>query len=416
MRIAMPAALLAFVALFAAVAPGATPETAAPAAITPAPAAAMPLPAPPAFSTGAVSRIRGIEGDAFSFECDDRHIVTIRLADADCRTLGSAAVESAKSVAGNLLMAGAVWVFPCGQTKGASGEEIWADVWTAKGWLSDVLVRAGYAKHRPDADAAALTTAVEKPCASTEGAPPPAAPAFVATSCTSNEGDVIEVECKGRKHKVYLADVTCQGLDSAKRDAAIATTTRLLQTGPFWVLPCPALKGQEPDDVQGRVWTQRGWLSNALLQEGAARRLEEGEQHAGTPASTSSVSTKPGPAAGPNPPATPHPAKPDPDQAKWREIPLKVTNARAMSCQSTRFRIEVPQWRITWNLKPWRTGSPTSLSVCRVEENVASGGVSKHVGSFTGISGAATIRAQPGSFWIQISGSGRLDVKVEVPE
>lgn len=420
MRIVLPAALpglgLALASLLAAAALGAAPE--APASTAPASAspAALPLPSQPAFSTRAVSRIRSIDGDAFTFECDDRRVITIRLADADCRALGSAAVESAKSIATNLLQTGTVWVFPCGQTKGAAGDEVWADVWTAKGWLSDVLIRAGYASRRPDAGAAALT-AVEKPCASTEGAPPPPAPAFAAAACTSSEGDALEVEHKGRKIKVTLADVTCQGLDSAKRDAAAATTTRLLQAGPFWVFPCQAMKGQDPNTIRGRVWTQRGWLSNALLQEGSARRMEESERHAATPAAGPATSAaKTGPAVSSPRTAPKTPAAPSGEQTKWREIPLTPSGATAMSCQSTRFKIEVPQWRVSWNLTPWRTGSPTSITVCRVEENVATGGVSKHVGSFTGLSGNATVRAQPGTFWIQITGSGKLDVKVEVPE
>jgi hypothetical protein len=421
MRILLPAGLLAFVLAFgvlhAVAAPGAAPENPVPAA--PAAAAPAPAPSPPAFSTCAVSRIHGIEGDAFSFECDDRRVITIRLAEADCRALGGAAVESAKSVAATLLQSGAVWVFPCGQATGAAGEEVWADVWTPKGWLSDILIRAGYAKRRAEADAAALTP-LDKPCASSQGAPPPAAPAFAAATCSSNEGDTLEVEHRGRKLKVYLADVTCQGLDSAKRDAATATVARLLQAGPFWVFPCPSAKGQGPDDVQGRVWTQRGWLSTALLQEGSARRLAEGERPAGPPGATASAKT--GPAAGPKPAAGQEPPKPGAEptkhgaeQVQWQEIPLKTAGALAMSCQSSRFRIEVPQWRITWNLKPWRTGSPVSLSVCRVDDNVASGETSTHLGSFKGLSGSAAIRARPGTFWIQVTGSGRLDVKVEVP-
>ena len=408
MRTVLPAALLVLALASAALPAGAPPGAAA---APPAPAS----PASPAFSTGSISRIRSIAGDAFSFECDDRRIVTVRLAPADCRAAGAGAVESATAVATGLLQTGPVWVFPCGQAKGASGDEVWADVWTAKGWLSDILIRAGYAKRRAEADAAALTP-LEKPCASSTGLPLPPAPAFAAASCASTEGDVLQVVHKGRMLTLYLTDVTCQGLDSAKRDAATATATRMLQAGPFWVFPCPAMKGAGPDCLRARVWTQRGWLSDALLQEGSAKRAEEGDPR-GTPAAASpAAAATPGPAAAPQPPAAADHAKPGSNQVKWREIQVSATNVQPMSCQSSHFRIEVPQWRLSWNLTPWRVGSPTSLSVCRVVETVASGGTSMHVGSFRGLSGSTIIRAQPGTFWVQITGSGKLDIKVEVPE
>jgi hypothetical protein len=310
-------------------------------------------------------------------------------------------------------------VFPCGQAKGASGEEIWGDVWTTKGWLSDILIRAGYAKRRPEADLAALTP-IEKPPASAGGALPPPAPAFAAASGTSSEGDTLEVEHGGHKLKVYLSDVTCQGLDSAKRDAAAATAARLLQAGPFWVFPCTAMKGQGPDDVRGRVWTQRGWLSSALVQEGSARRLEEGEIHAPAPGARAAASGKAaaggtGPAAA-NPPAARPAPKPATAPARWREIQVPEGPAMGMSCQSGRFRVEVPQWRLTWNMQPWREAMPISLSVCRVDEKVINGATSTHVGSFRGLTGSTIIRAAPGTFWIQVTGSGKLGVKVEVPE
>jgi hypothetical protein len=100
----------------------------------------------------------------------------------------------------------------------------------------------------------------------------------------------------------------------------------------------------------------------------------------------------------------------------WREIPLTPTNVQTMSCASARFKIEVPEWRVSWHLKPWRTNMPVSLSICRVNENVATGGVSTHVASFAGVTGGSMIRARPGTFWIQVTGSGELGVKVEVPE
>jgi hypothetical protein len=107
-----------------------------------------PPPAAPAFYSVAISRIRNIAGDSFEFEREDRKIVKARLHDADCAVLGGSAIASAKAVATNLLEAQPVWIFPCGQVKTSEGSELWVCVWTAKGWLGDLLIRAGYARRR----------------------------------------------------------------------------------------------------------------------------------------------------------------------------------------------------------------------------------------------------------------------------
>jgi endonuclease YncB( thermonuclease family) len=407
-------------------APAASPAPAASAA----PAAAPAPPAPPAFYTKSVSRIRDIEGDSFRFERDDHKVVRVRLAYADCQAAGKTAADQAKAVATGLLQDKPVWVFPRAQAPGS--DELWACVWTSKGWLSEVLVRAGYAQRGAPPEMAPGPPA-EPFAAAVADCPLPGPPAFFLASYTLNEGDSFDAVHGGRKLKVQLADVTCQGLETAPKEAAKAEAARILSTGPAWVLPCVVHRGTAADEVLAYVWTPRGWLSDALLKAGAAKREVDSAAPA-TPAPGPAVATTPPattPAApatpGPAAPATPGPAAPahstpspaaktSPGQVTWREIPLTPTNVQTMSCASARFKIEVPEWRVSWHLKPWRTNMPVSLSICRVNENVATGGVSTHVASFAGVTGGSMIRARPGTFWIQVTGSGELGVKVEVPE
>lgn len=390
-------------------------------AAAPAPPAAVrapPLPAPPAFHTGSIGRVREIAGDSFVFTAEDRKKVRVRLAHAECAPLGKTAETNATLVATNILETETVWVFPCGKAKGTPEDEIWACVWTSKGWLAEVLIRAGYAQRRAALDPAALEPAAA-PCSPAPGCPPPCQPAFVPASCTVAEGDAFDTEHAGRKCKVQLADVTCQGLEESQREAAKAETARLLAAGPVWVLPCSVRRAAGQDEAIALVWTQGGWLSDALLKAGLAK---PGQADKPVPASPSASGVKPptpgtgsGSTTPPAPPPRPDSPKPG-DQVKWREVPLSKTGGMVMSCKSGRFKIDVPEWRISWNLKPWRTNSPVSFSICRVDDNVSSGGVSTHVASFAGQSGSTYIRAQPGTFWIQVTGSPELGVKVEVPE
>ncbi|MBM4019497.1 MAG: hypothetical protein FJ288_14440 [Planctomycetes bacterium] len=371
------------------------------------------LPAPPAFHTLAVSRIGDVQGDSFLFTRQGGSKVRIRLADAQCASLDATVRANARTVATRLLEEAPVWVFPFGQAAGADGDEIWACVWTSKGWLSEVLVGAGYARRvaaaarQGGAGEAALGPLQPAPSA----AAPPGPPAFAPASCAVAEGDSFQADHAGRKVRVQLADVTCQDLESPRREAARTEAARILAAGSVWVLPCSVHRGADGDEVRARVWTAGGWLSEALLKAGLANRSET------EPRPSGSGAVAPGPALTVKPPVKPPPSKqPAPDEIKWREVSVAVGSGAAMSCRSSRFKIEAPVWRISWNLKPWRAGSPVSLSVCRVDENVTTGGVSTHVASYAGVTGSTVIRAQPGTFWIQITGSPQLGVKVEVPE
>jgi len=389
------------------------PPVAAPA--LPAAAPAPPLPAPPAFHTGSIGRISEIAGDSFVFTGEGRKKVRVRLAHANCAPLGKTAETNATIVAKNILETEPVWVFPCGKAKGTPEDEIWACVWTSKGWLAEVLIRAGYAQRRTALDPAALEPAAA-PCSPAPGCPGPCQPAFAAASCAVSEGDAFDTEHAGRKYKVQLADVTCQGLEESQREAAKAEAARLLAAGPVWVLPCSVRRGAGQDEACALVWTQGGWLSDALIKAGLAKPGQADKPATPGPAGGVKPPT-PGPGSTTPPAPPPKPDSPKPgDQMKWREVPLRKTGGMVMSCRSGRFKIDVPEWRVSWNLKPWRTNSPVSFTICRVDENVVSGGVSTHVASFAGQSGSTYVRAQPGTCWIQVTGSPELVVKVEVPD
>lgn len=395
--------------------PAAAPPAATPA--SPAAAPAPPLPAPPAFHTGSVGRVREIAGDSFVFSGEGGKKVRVRLARADCAPLGKAAEANARTVAANILETETVWVFPCGKAKGTPEDEIWACVWTSKGWLAEVLIRAGYAQRRAALDPAALEPAAA-PCSPAPGCPGPCPPAFAAASCAVSEGDAFDTEHAGRKYKVQLADVTCQGLEESQREAAKAEAARLLAAGPVWVLPCSVRRGAGQDEACALVWTPGGWLSDALIKAGLAK---PGQADKPAPPGPTAAAKPPAPGPGPGPATPPAPpAKPDSpkpsDPIKWREVPVGKTDGMVMSCRSGRFKIDVPQWRVSWNLKPWRTNSPVSFTICRVDENVVHGSTSTHVASFAGLTGTSHIRAKPGTFWIQVTGSPEVGVKVEVPE
>ncbi|MBE3097288.1 MAG: hypothetical protein IMZ44_09195 [Planctomycetes bacterium] len=418
-RIAAAVAAAVCLAVLVPALDGGPPAGAASAATPASPAAtpAPPLPAPPAFHTGSVGRVREITGDCFVFGGEGGKKVRVRLAHADCAPLGKAAETNARTVATNILETETVWVFPCGKAKGTPEDEIWACVWTSKGWLAEVLIRAGYAQRRAALDPAALEPAAA-PCSPAAGCPPPCQPAFVPASCAVSEGDAFDTEHAGRKYKVQLADVTCQGLEEPQREAAKAEAARLLAAGPVWVLPCSVSRGPGGEAACALVWTQGGWLSDALIKAGLAKPGQADKPAPPGPAGgvkPPTPGTGPGSTTPPAPPAKPGPPKPS-DQIKWREVPVGKAGGMVMSCRSGHFKIDVPQWRVSWNLKPWRANSPVSFSICRVNENVASGGVSTHVASYAGLSGSAYVRAQPGTFWIQVTGSPEVGVKVEVPE
>jgi hypothetical protein len=356
--------------------------------------------------TGSISRVQNIEGDSFLVERDDHKVVRVRLFDADCQALGKTAADSAKAVAVGLLEAKPFWIFPCGQAKGPAGDEVWACVWTAKGWLSEILIKNGYAQRRAESDLAALAPPDETAASS---GPPPAAPAFGSASCTPAEAATFEVEEGGRKVCVRLFDITCEGIDASQQEQTKAIAARLAGAGGVWIFPCGSPKTGAEGDIPARIWGRGGWLSDALVKAGLAKRVAE-------PDKVASAAGPGAPAKKAEPAKKPAPAKTAPAPAGWREVPIPTARSRSASCNSGNFKIETPEWRLSWNLKPWRTGSPVSINVFRINEEVASGTTFTHVASFKGLAGSQIIRAKPGTFFIQVGGSPKLDVKAEVPE
>ena len=139
------------------------PPAEAPSAAAP---ADVPPPPPPAFATP-IQRI--VAGDTFEVPREGK-TVRLRLYDAACE--GGA--DRAKELAAQTLGTGPVWIFPSSQRKLDAGDDLPVRIWTARGWLADVLVAASAARHYPDPDKA-LEERTEKKAATP--AQPPSQPA-----------------------------------------------------------------------------------------------------------------------------------------------------------------------------------------------------------------------------------------------
>jgi endonuclease YncB( thermonuclease family) len=118
--------------------PAEAPSAAAPADVPP--------PPPPAFAAP-IQQI--VAGDTFEVQREGK-TVRLRLYDAACE--GDA--DRAKELAAQTLGTGPVWIFPSSQRKLDAGDDLPVRIWTARGWLADVLVAASAARHYPDPDKA----------------------------------------------------------------------------------------------------------------------------------------------------------------------------------------------------------------------------------------------------------------------
>lgn len=118
--------------------PAEAPSAAAPADIPP--------PPPPAFAAP-IQQI--VAGDTFEVQREGK-TVRLRLYDAACE--GDA--DRAKELAAQTLGTGPVWIFPSSQRKLDAGDDLPVRIWTARGWLADVLVAASAARYHPDPDKA----------------------------------------------------------------------------------------------------------------------------------------------------------------------------------------------------------------------------------------------------------------------
>ena len=388
------------------------------------------VPAPPAFYTQSIGRISDIQGDSFRFAAGEGRMVRIRLMDADCQPLGEATAQQAATVAIKLLEGAPVWVFPVGQTKAGAADEIWADVWTDKGWLSQVLIRAGYAQKRTEPTPSSLSPA-DAAGTSNKG-PAPAAPAFPATACTPQSGDTLEIDQGGKKVNARLFDATCEGLSGTQRSDANATASRLFAKGGVWVFPCAPLRDAKTF-VPVRIWTAEGWLSDVLVKAGQAQR---GETLA-KPAAEATAQATPAPKP---PPVKKPPEKPAESAIDW--LPISVTlakhqrsssagaqysramrsmmgdltaeNSTSSNLESNIFKISSGVWRLTWETKAEKAHLAVTVYRCGGNSpDSASKAGSSQVASYTANTGAPILRTMPGSYWIRAMGAADVTVKVE---
>ena len=388
------------------------------------------VPAPPAFYTQSIGRISDIQGDSFRFAAGEGRMVRIRLMDADCQPLGEATTQQAAAVATNLLQASPVWVFPIGQTKAGGTDEIWADVWTDKGWLSQVLIRAGYAQKRTEPTPSSLSPA-DAAGTSNKG-PAPAAPAFVAAACTLQSGNTFEIDQGGKKVNARLFDTTCEGLSDAQRSDANATASQLFAKGGVWVFPCAPIRDAKTS-VPVRIWTAEGWLSDILVKAGQAQRGEAVEKPAADATAQAAPAPKPQPVRKP-------PEKPAEPAVDWQ--PISVTLAKhkrsssagsmwsreirtgegdlgamdntSAALESNIFKITSGVWRLAWETKGEKAHLNVTVFRCGGKSPDSPSKVgSSQVATYAATSGAPVLRTTPGSYWVRFMGAANVTVKAE---
>ena len=383
---------------------------------------APPPPAAPAFYTFSVSRIRNIRADGFDFMRDDDRRLKVRLAFADCTAVPDRLRGHAETVARSLLEAGPVWVFPCGRPKGAA-DEVWACVWTEKGWLAEVLIRAGYAVRRKPPEADALEAF--DPAGTSNAGPLPAGGAFASAGCKPVDGDTYDVQQAGGKSlRVRLYDVACQDAGDPPHTAATAAAEGCIGPAPVWVFPCyPARSTEEP---RVRLWTRKGWLAQVLLNGRLATSHED---------PLAAAVAKPGPPKDPAPATPDDPKDPDPASAKrphpkgtpvkpedltWRPITVtaaKVSTGGMQGAETEVFSVPSGIWRVSWQCKPPKAGFRVLLNVYRVDEKWTSRVSSHHVTTLKGETGSSVLQTGPGQYWIKLACSADVDkIKVEVGE
>jgi len=364
------------------------------------------LPAPPAFFTVGVSRISTIEGDSFHLTLEGGKVVTVRLADADCHGLDLRARDSAKAVASGILETQPVWIFPLGHNVTPATDELWAEVWTPKGWMGEVLVKAGYAVSRSGLDAGSLVPFGVGAAAGTGS--PPSAPAFLCTSCTTADGIVYEMEGAGHRLRGRLADVA---VDPSQGGAAKDVATRLLGAGPVWVFPSNAGRVGPGGEFRVRLWTREGWLSEALIKAGAAKRGTPDDKMPAAAQPTGSAPTPAAPATGATGSA---PKSGSFGGMSWRPIAISKSKGGTFEWQSANFKVSQPTIRLSWNLKPVRRAFSVAVSLMRLDdEQGPGGGSSTNACAFAGPAGSQILHVRPGDYWIHVAGSIETNVTVE---
>jgi endonuclease YncB( thermonuclease family) len=191
-----------------------------------APGKGQPPPAP-AFASATFTVV---EGDTYEVERAGQK-VRVRLFDATCQDMDSVKRDDAKAEASRVAGqdGGRVWVFPCSPRWAKATDEPRVRIWTKQGWLSDALLKGGFANRYSDPDrgtvqvAAAQPAPVKHPEAVTRPAPstgttkdppaptPPPAPAVTPrprpkSSGTAPSGSI------GTWREVTVAKATSDGL------------------------------------------------------------------------------------------------------------------------------------------------------------------------------------------------------------
>jgi len=372
-------------------------------------------PAGPAFFTVSIGRVRNIQAESFDFVRDDQKRVCVRLVGADSSKMPDRIRGIAETILRNVLQAEPVWVFPCGHVKGKS-DEMWGCVWTTKGWLSEVLIRADYAMRRTDLDLASLER-----CETTDSATkgqPPCSPAFVAASCKPVDDETYEVDRGGTAVRVRLFDVTCAGADTPT--AAAGAAEKCVGGGPVWVFPCgPQKRGQ---DMRARIWTAGGWISAALLKQDLAKRYTD-PYKAQVETASADPTTKP---VDPKPKSRTVSPRPrtksrDPQPLKWTPVSIsaaKVARGGMQGAETRTFAVPAPGiWRVTWKCEPPKAGFRVMLNVYRVDDKWQTRVSSHHVVTLKGLTGQRVLQTPPGTYWIKLVCSDDWDgITVELGE
>jgi len=365
-----------------------------------------PPPAAPAFHTIAAGRLQAVGPDEFTLTLSRlKPPIRMRLADATSEGLDAKQRELGQALTTQLIDAEPVWVFPA-STGGTRDDAVWeVRVWTRKGWLSDVLVRAHYAKREVTA-AEDLTppSADQVPAAGDDVRP--CGPAFVGTRPRALTADVLEVMRDGKFRQVRLCDVAAAN-DSGEPDPELQKkVAACLGSGPVWVFPDTSVRVKTGEAMPGRVWTARGeWLSDRLVKEGLATQVVEADDTAPEPPTNDSATTN-------DPP--PKPTSLVKPKYVWREVPVEEEELEnALMCGSKAFKITSPVWRLSWDMKSVRRGASVFVNLFRVDDQWEVRQSSTVLCGMKGSRGSKILHTGPGQYWVQVTNSVHLNIKVE---
>ncbi len=360
-----------------------------------------PFPPSPAVYTARVSSVGEIYGDRFRFT-PGLETMTIRLADATCDSLEDDRARRAASLATDLLRDEAFWIFPRAPLK--AGAEVPARVWTRKGWLSEVLIKAHLGLRAPSVPTASAEVGEASLFASKRTPGAPFAPAFRATLKRVLATDRYELDRNGRPMGVRLFDAEAAGTNA---EAAIRET---VGDGPVWVFPSSQRSFKPDQNLPVRIWTAKGWLSDVLIARGKAKRFRDPD--------LAQLEVDP-PKADP----TPQPTRRPPGQkydVDWVWEPVSVSTAKSAThgCESSVFTIPAgTEWRLAWDLKRSLSAVAVIVNVLWIDEGLSEvSRAGKNVRTFARDRGVEVIRHRPDRacrFYVRVSGASDLNIRID---